>query len=91
MRANSAGINRLLEVMGELEMIYILLEVDSTIYQKVLNVMFNREKDGISIFKKVITRMSGFHIVLCMIPTIYSRFKYAGIVERLSAARLGGK
>ena len=35
--------------------------------------------------------MSGFHIVLCMIQTIYSRFKYAGIVERLSAARLGGK
>ena len=90
MRANSAEINRLLEVMEELEMIYIFLEVDSTIYQKVLNVMFNREKDGISIFKKVITWMSGFHIVLCMIQTIYSRFN-SGIVELLSAARLGGK
>ena len=53
--------------------------------------MFNREKDGISIFKRVITPMSGFPIVLCMIQTIYSRFKYAGIVELLSAAGLGGK
>lgn len=35
--------------------------------------------------------MSGFPIVLCMIQTIYSRFKYAGIVELLSAARLWGK
>lgn len=35
--------------------------------------------------------MGGFHIVLCMIQTVYSRFKYAGIVELLSAAGLGGK
>ena len=35
--------------------------------------------------------MGGFHIVLCMIRTIYSRFKHAGIVEILSSAGLVGK
>ena len=35
--------------------------------------------------------MGGFHIVLRMIRTIYSRFKHAGIVEILSSAGLVGK
>ena len=35
--------------------------------------------------------MSGFHIVLCMVTTIYSRFKHAGIIKLLSSAGLGGK
>ena len=42
-------------------------------------------------FYKVIPRMSGFHIVLCMVTTIYSRFKHAGIIKLLSSAGLGGK
>lgn len=35
--------------------------------------------------------MGGSHIVLCMIQSVYSQFKYEGIVELLSAAGLGGK
>ena len=43
------------------------------------------------IFNEVIPRMGGFHIVLCMIHTIYSRFKNSRVVEILSSAGLGGK
>ena len=35
--------------------------------------------------------MSGFCIILCMLRTIYSCFKHAGIVELLSSAGLGDK
>ena len=53
--------------------------------------MFNIENNGISIFKRVILRIGGFHIVFCMIPTIYSRFKYAWIAELLRASGLGDR
>ena len=49
------------------------------------------EKEGTAIFDKVIPRMGEFHIVLCMIRMICSRFKHAGIVEFLSSAGLGCK
>ena len=53
--------------------------------------MFRMEKEGTAIFDKVIPQMGGFHIVLCMTRTIYSRFKHAGIVELFSSSELGGK
>ena len=91
MRVIYAAINRSLDIMEELGNKYIFMEVDQAIYTKVLDAMFKMEKDGTPIFDKVIPRMGGFHIVLCMIRTIFSRFKNAGIVELLSSAGLGGK
>ena len=67
------------------------MEVDQAIYHKVLDAMFKMEHEGSSVFHEVIPRMGGFHIVLCMIRTIFSRYKNAGIVELLSAAGLGGR
>ena len=91
MRVIYAAINRSLDIMDELGNKYIFMEVDQAIYHKVLDAMFKMEKGGLSIFEKVIPRMGGFHVVLCMIRTIFSRFKNAGIVELVSSAGLGGK
>ena len=74
-----AAINHLLDTMNQ------------AIYHKVFHAMFRMEKEGTAIFYKVIPRMSGFHIVLCMVRTIYSRFKHAGIIKLFSSAGLGGK
>ena len=87
-----AAINWLFELMEEIELIYIFKEFDYAIYHhKVFDAMFKMEKDGILIFKKITLWMGGFQIVLCMIWTNYSQFKYTGIVELLSAAGLGVK
>ena len=91
MRVIYDAINRSLDIMDELGNKFIFMEVDQAIYHKVLDAMFRMEKEGTAIFDKVTPRMGGFHIVLCMIRTIYSRFKHAGIVELLSSAGLGGK
>ena len=34
--------------------------------------------------------MGGFHIIMCMLRTIFSLFKNCGIVQLLSVAGLGG-
>ena len=91
MRVIYAVINRSLDGMDELGNKFILMEVDQAIYNKNLGDMFRMEKEGSAIFDKVIPQMGGFHIALCMIRTIYSRFKHAGIVEHLSSAGLTGK
>ena len=38
----------------------------------------------------IIVRMGGFYIILCLMRSIYSRFKGFGFVELLSEAGLGG-
>ena len=86
-----ASIFRSVDIMKELETDYIFMEVDQAIYHKVLDAMFKMEEEGSTIFSQVIPRMGGFHIILCMIRTIFSRFKNVGIVELLSASGLGGK
>ena len=77
--------------MNELGNKFIFMEIDEAIYHKVLDAMFRMEKEGTAIFDKIISQMGGFRIILCMIRTIYSRFKHAGIVELLSSAGLAGK
>ena len=72
-------INRSLDVMTELNLKNIILEVDQAIYTKILDAMFRMELDGSMIFDKIIPRMGGFHIVICMLKTIFSRFKDSGI------------
>ena len=40
--------------------------------------------------KKIIQRLEGFHILMCMLKTIYSLFKNIGFIQRLSSAGMGG-
>ena len=77
--------------MKELHLSYIFLEVDQAIYNKVLQVMFKCENEGRQDFDNVIVRMGGFHVIICMLRTIYSRFKGSGIVELLSEAGVGAE
>ena len=52
--------------MTELNMKNIILEVNQAIYPKILDAMFRMELYGSIIFDKIIPRMGGFHIVICM-------------------------
>ena len=67
--------DRTIECMNYLNLNYIFLEVDQAIFNKVLQVLFafqekeNRKRD------KIIVRMGGCHVILCLSRTIYSRFK----------------
>ena len=66
--------------MTELNLKNITLEVDQAIYTKILDAMFRMELDGSMIFDKIIPRMGGFQTVICMLETIFSRFKDSGII-----------
>ena len=68
---------------------YIFLEVDQAIYNQVLQVLFNQKARDPSFCNKRIVRMGGFHIVLCLLKTIYSRFCDSGIVELVVEAGVG--
>ena len=70
-----------MDVMTELSLKNIILEVDQAIYTKILDAMFRMELDGSMMFDKIIPRMGGFHIVICMLKTIFSRFKNSGIIS----------
>ena len=78
-------INRSLGVMTELNLKNIILEVDQAIYTKMIDkdAMFRTELDGSMIFDKIIPRMGGFHIVICMLKIIFSTFKDSRIIYSL--------
>ena len=40
-------------------------------------------------FEKLIAHVAGFHVILCFLRTIYSRFKDSGIIEQLVEAGVG--
>ena len=84
-------LNRTVQYMKELHLSYIFLEVDQAIYSKVLQVIFKYKSEGRQEFDNVILRMGGFHVIICMLRTIYSRFKCSGIVELLSEAGVGAE
>jgi hypothetical protein len=83
--------NRTMECMTELELDFIFLEADQAIYTKVLQVLFKFKQEGSTRFDKMIVRMGGFHIIMCLMKTIYSRFQGSGIVELLSEAGVGAE
>ena len=91
MKVVYAAVCRSLDIMNELDIKFIFLELDQSIYTKVLDVMFKMEAEGSETFKKVIPRMGGFHIGICMLRTIYEQLNKCDIIELLSAADLGGK
>ena len=76
--------------MKQLETDFIFIEADQTIYRKVLDVIFPLKNKGEDLFPTTIPRMVGFHIGMCMLPTIYGLFKRCGIVQLLPSAGLGG-
>ena len=83
--------NRAIRCKYELQLEYIFLEVDQAIYNKVLQVLFNQQARDPSFCNKLIVRMGGFHIVLCLLKTIYSRFYDSGIVGLLVEAGVGSE
>ena len=88
MRVIYAAIKRTQNIMIELETDFIFIEADQAIYTKVLDAMFKMEDE--EFLNKVIPRMGGFHITICMLRTIYSLFERCGIVQLLHTAGLGG-
>ena len=84
-------INRAMRCKSKLQLQYIFLEVDQGIYNKVLQVLFNQKARDPSFYNKLIVRMCGFHIVLSLLKTIYSRFYDSGIVELLVEAGVGSE
>ena len=80
MKVICSVINWSQNVMTELNLKNIVLEVDQVIYTKILDAMFQMELDGSIIFDTIIPRIRGFHIVICMLKTIFSRFKDSSII-----------
>ena len=90
MKTIYAAIRRTQDIMEELETNLIFIEVDQAIYTKVLDAMFRLKDEGENLFDNIIPRLGGFHILVCMLRTIYSLFHNCGFVQLLSAAGLGG-
>ena len=78
-----AILNRTVECMNELELKFIFLEV--------LQVLFKYHQEQSIYFDNIIVRMGGFHIMMCLMKTIYSRFQGCGLVELLSEAGVGSE
>ena len=73
-------INRTLSIKKELGLSYIFLEVYQAVYAKTLGVMFKLKTENKNIFDKIIVRMGGFHIIICLFLTIYCCFRNTGLV-----------
>ena len=84
-----AILNRTLDCMTELKLETIFLECDQAIYTKVLQVLFKFKQEGSNHFDNIVVRMGGFHIVMCLMKAIYSRFQGSGIVELLAESGVG--
>ena len=64
-----AFIDRALETLTELEMENMFIEADEAIYSKLLDAVFKMSEDGHDVFSKLIPRMGGFPIIMCMLKT----------------------
>ena len=83
--------NRSMTCMSELELDYIFLVADQAIYAKVLEILFDYKERGMDTFKGLIVRMGGFHVQMCLMKSIYSRFKDCGLVRLLSECGIGSE
>ena len=69
-----------------------LIEADSSyIYCKLLDVMFEISEDGYEVFSKVIQRIGGFHVAMCILKTIFSGFKDSGIITLFVYSGISGE
>ena len=90
MRVIYAEVERTLTIMNDLNLPFMFIEADQAIYTKLLDAMFKLESEGKEISSKLIPRMGGFHVLMCMLKTIFSLFKNIGFVQLLNSAGLGG-
>ena len=91
MKLTYVAIYRSLDIMNELDIKFIFLEVDQATYTKVLDAMFKVDAEGFEILKKVIPRMGGFLIDICVLTTIYEQCNKCGIIHLLFTAGIEGK
>ena len=84
-----AIMNRTIDIKNELGLEYIFLEADQAIYTKVLQILFKFQEDGNNHFDGMIVRMGGFHVIICLMRTIFSRFKDCGMIELLAEVAVG--
>ena len=56
-------------------------KADQPIYSKLLDALFKMSEDGHDMFSKVTPRMGRFHIIMCMLKTIFSIFIDSGIIK----------
>ena len=56
--------------------------MDQAIYRKLSDAAFKMSEDGRDVFSKLIPRMGGFHIIIYMLKTIFSRFKDSEAIIR---------
>ena len=68
-----AFIDKAFKILTELEMEKMFIEADQAIYSKLLDAMFKMSEDGHDVFSKLIPRMGGFHIIMCMLKTYGSQ------------------
>ena len=53
--------------------------------------MFKMSEDGHDVFSKLIPRMGGFHIIMCMLKIIFSSFKDSGIIKLFVYSGISGE
>ena len=53
--------------------------------------MFKLERENKDLHGRIVLRMGGFHVLMCMLKTIYSRFKECGFVKLLAEVVIGGE
>ena len=89
MKVIYAEIERTEKIRVELGTEFIFIEADQAIYTKVLDAMFKMRNDGKDMFDRIIPRMGGFHITICMLRTIYCIYSKIGFVQILAKTGLG--
>ena len=73
-----------IDIKNELDLEFIFLEADQAIYTKVLQILFKFQEEGNGYFCEIIVRMGGFHVIICLMKTIFSRFKDCSLIQLIS-------
>ena len=89
MKVIYAEMERTEKIRVELGTKFIFIEADQAIYTTVLDAMFEMRNDGENMFERIIPRMGGFHITICILRTRYRIHSKIGFVQILAKAGLG--
>lgn len=82
---------RSITCMHSLNLAFIFFEVDQAVYNMVSIALFSHKLNGKKNYENIVIRMGGFHVIICMIKKIYSRFKIQTKLKILFEARVGIK
>ena len=69
----------------------VFIEADQALYSKLLDAMIKISEDGHDVFLKLIPRMGGFHLIICLLKTIFSRLKDSGIIKLFAYSGMSGE